>query len=138
MNVQKTYYMVFHRSRIKIDTHAVITMDNVCLQRADSFKYLGVIINHKLNWTQHIDYVNPLLHAIRNYGIRFFSFWNSKENVSNKVIPKKKIFCCTQLCTVRHNGTNCSNHQNLKMQKINVSYVYYHIQMTTNVTYKLF
>ena len=49
-----------------------------------------------------------------------FSFWNSKENVSNKVIPKKKkfdllrinfFFCCTQLCTVRHNGTICSKHQ---------------------------
>ena len=38
---------------------------------------------------------NPLLHAIRNNGIRFFSFWNSKENVSNKVIPKKKnLICC--------------------------------------------
>ena len=25
----------------------------------------------------------------------FFSFWNSKENVSNKVIPKKKnLICC--------------------------------------------
>ena len=57
LNVQKTYYMVFHSSRIKTDTHAVITMDNVCLQRTDSFKYHGVIINHKLNWTQHIDYV---------------------------------------------------------------------------------
>ena len=35
--------------------------------------------------------VNPLLHAIRNNGIRFFSFWNSKQNVSNKVIPKKNF-----------------------------------------------
>ena len=49
--------MVFHRSTIKTDTHAVITIDNVCLQRTDSFKYLEVIINHKLNSTQHIDYV---------------------------------------------------------------------------------
>ena len=60
-----------------------------------------------------------LLHAIRNNGIRFFSFWNSKEIVLNKVIHKKKFdllqtnffFCCTQLCTVRHNGTICSKHQ---------------------------
>ena len=40
--------------------------------------------------------LNPLLHAIRNNGIRFFSFWNSKENVSNKVIPKKKILICCE------------------------------------------
>ena len=39
---------------------------------------------------------NPLLHAIRNNGIRFFSFWNSKENVSNKVIPKKKFLICCE------------------------------------------
>ena len=41
--------------------------------------------------TKHVHILNPLLHAIRNNGIRFFSFWNSKENVSNKVIPKKKF-----------------------------------------------
>ena len=57
LNVKKTYYVVFQRSRIKTDAHAVITIDKVCLQRTDSFKYLGVIIDHKLNWTQHIAYV---------------------------------------------------------------------------------
>ena len=40
--------------------------------------------------------LNPLLHAIRNNGIRFFSFWNSKENVSNKVIPPKKFLICCE------------------------------------------
>ena len=33
LNVKKSYYMVFHRSRIKTDAHAVITMDKVCLQK---------------------------------------------------------------------------------------------------------
>ena len=40
--------------------------------------------------------INPLLHAIRNNGIRFFSFWNSKENVSNKLIPKKNFLICCE------------------------------------------
>ena len=57
LNVQKTYYMVFHRARVKSDEHAVITIDNVILQRTNSFKYLGVIIDYKLNWTQHIAHV---------------------------------------------------------------------------------
>ena len=57
LNVQKTYYIVFHRARIKYDEHAVITIDNVILQRTNSLKYLGVIIDYKLNWTQHIAHV---------------------------------------------------------------------------------
>ena len=56
LNIKKTYYRVFPRSRIKTDAHAVITMDKVCLQRIDSFKHLGIIIDHKPNWTQHLAY----------------------------------------------------------------------------------
>ena len=48
--------MVLHRARIKSDEHAVITVD-VVLQRTNSLKYLGVIIDYKLNWTQHIAHV---------------------------------------------------------------------------------
>ena len=33
LNVQKTYYMVFHRARIKIDKQPVVTMDDVCLNK---------------------------------------------------------------------------------------------------------
>ena len=42
---------------IKIDDHSVITMNNDCLQKANRFKYLGVITDHKLNKTQHIAHV---------------------------------------------------------------------------------
>ena len=36
LNVQKTYYIVFHRARIKSDEHAIITINNVILQRTNS------------------------------------------------------------------------------------------------------
>ena len=57
LNVQKTYYMVFHRARIKIVKPPVVTMDNVCSNKTESLKYLGIIIDHKLNWTSHIAHV---------------------------------------------------------------------------------
>ena len=49
--------MVFHRASIKIDKHPVVAMDNVCLNKTESLKYLGIIIDHKLNWTSHIAHV---------------------------------------------------------------------------------
>ena len=50
---QKTYYVVFHGARIKIDKHPVVTMD-MCLNKTESLKYLGMIIDHKLDWTSHM------------------------------------------------------------------------------------
>ena len=52
--------MVFHRARNTSDEHAVITIDNVILQRTNRLKYLGVIIDYKLNWTQYIAHVRIL------------------------------------------------------------------------------
>ena len=57
LNVQKTYYMVFHRAKMKIDNDVNITMNNDCLKRTNSLEYLGVIIDHQLNWTQQIAHV---------------------------------------------------------------------------------
>ena len=48
LNVQKTYYIVFHRARIKSGEYAVITIDNAIPQRNNSLKYLCVIIDYKL------------------------------------------------------------------------------------------
>ena len=54
---QKTYYMVFHGAKIKINKHPVVTMDDMCLNKTESLKYLGMIIDHKLDWTSHIAHV---------------------------------------------------------------------------------
>ena len=57
LNVQKTYNMVIHRAKIKRDNDLDNTINNDCLKSTNSLKFLGVIIDHKLNWTQHIAHV---------------------------------------------------------------------------------
>ena len=52
LNTNKTFYMIFHRSRIKCDTDSTldIIMDNSILRKTSYLKYLGVIVDQKLNW----------------------------------------------------------------------------------------
>ena len=49
--------MIFHRSRIKPNVINKVVIDNHDLTQVNSAKYLGVIIDHKLNWIEHISYV---------------------------------------------------------------------------------
>ena len=53
LNAQNTFYLVFHRARIK-DHDLSIRIDGSTLNRSSNIKYLGVIIDHKLNWCVHI------------------------------------------------------------------------------------
>ena len=59
LNTTKTFYMIFHRTRIKHMSGVAnsIVMDNTILVKTSSLKYLGVIVDHKLNWIEHISYV---------------------------------------------------------------------------------
>ena len=74
LNVQKIYYIVVHRARIKSDKHAVITIDKDILQRTNSLKYLGFISDYKLNWTQHIAHVKNKISKVIGimYSARIF------------------------------------------------------------------
>ena len=51
LNTTKTFYMIFHGARIKHMSGVAdsIVMDNTILVKTSSFKYLGVIVDHKLN-----------------------------------------------------------------------------------------
>ena len=54
LNVNKTYYLVFRRARIKVDNDNSIRMNDSIINSASHLKYLGVIIDSKLNWIPHI------------------------------------------------------------------------------------
>ena len=57
LNVSKTKIMLFGRGNklkcVKLDVY----YENSKLEIVDNFKYLGVILDSRLNWSQHISYV---------------------------------------------------------------------------------
>ena len=87
--------MVFHRAKLILDKHAVIKVNGVSLQSTNSFKYLGVIIDHKLNWTQHIAHVKNkvskgigIMYRARNYLTK-----NSLKSLYFSYIYPYLIYC---------------------------------------------
>ena len=56
INVAKSHFMIFHRSKIKV-THPEIILCNAPLIQVHYTKFLGVIIDDELNWRRHIAYI---------------------------------------------------------------------------------
>ena len=57
INLEKSHYMIFHRSRLKdCDKKDVIIQDRI-ISHVTSTKFLGVIIDDKLQWNLHIIYM---------------------------------------------------------------------------------
>ena len=75
LNTTKLYYAVFHRAIIKLPNNSIkIKIDDANIMEVQCIKYLGVILDNKLSWIQHISYVkNKITNGIcimfkaRNY-----------------------------------------------------------------------
>ena len=65
INVSKSHYMVFHRSRRKINKGNIL-LDTTILSQVTFTKFLGVILDDKLKWTHHISYIK---NKIKSMGI---------------------------------------------------------------------
>ena len=50
LNISKTFYMVFHWGRRKCLGDIELFIDNTKINETNTMKYLGVIIDAKLNW----------------------------------------------------------------------------------------
>ena len=56
VNTRETYYMIFSNMFIDCDTLVVSLNDNV-INRCSSLNFLGVTIDSKLSWKEHIDVI---------------------------------------------------------------------------------
>ena len=53
LNLDKSHYMVFHRGKRKIDLESP-SLNHISLKKVKFTKFLGVIIDDQLKWTNHI------------------------------------------------------------------------------------
>ena len=61
LNVRKTNYILFTSNRQKLDTgNLVIKIDDIIIENVEKIKLLGVIINSKLNWNDHIQRISKI------------------------------------------------------------------------------
>ena len=59
LNVSKTKLMIFHSDRKKVLlVYPKLFISNSEIERVVSFNFLGLHINHNLNWTEHINYIS--------------------------------------------------------------------------------
>lgn len=68
LNIQKSHYMIFDKHK-QYNNIPPIQLNNNILNRVMQTKYLGLIIDSKLSWNQHIqkikNKIRPIIFAIK-------------------------------------------------------------------------
>ena len=54
LNIKKTHFILFHNKQKLIHTKINIKIDNSEIERVFLTKFLGVIINENLTWSDHV------------------------------------------------------------------------------------
>uniref|UniRef100_A0A672HNL4 Reverse transcriptase domain-containing protein n=1 Tax=Salarias fasciatus TaxID=181472 RepID=A0A672HNL4_SALFA len=61
LNLRKTKFIVFGKSKIDLNAQVEVTIDGVGLERVFENPFLGVIVDHSFSWKSHIKYVRSKL-----------------------------------------------------------------------------
>lgn len=56
-SVEKTEWMVFHRTAVAPLMGVELTLDGTILKKVETKKFLGMILDRRLTWIEHIEYV---------------------------------------------------------------------------------
>ena len=94
VNMKKTHYMIFHRAKFKTTGQDVV-MQNSALTCVKTTKFLGVIIDHKFKWNDHITYVKRKISKSIGilYKIRRFLDMNTLIQMYHSFVFPYLIYC---------------------------------------------
>ena len=95
VNVKKTHFMIFQRSRMK-PVSAQISLRNENIKQTNSIKFLGIIVDNKLNWHEHIIYIkNKVSRAIGIiYKARKYANKQTVKQMYYTFVFPYLIYCC--------------------------------------------
>ena len=57
LNIDKCKYMLFSRRGVSANTNTKLTINDIEIERVEQIKFLGYMVDHKLNWKSHIQYI---------------------------------------------------------------------------------
>ena len=81
LNYSKTSFIIFNKQPNKTcDYEFELKIKNNFIKRVNSIKYLGVLIDSKLSWSEHVDYLN--LQFVRHSKL----FTRLRRSASNKIL----------------------------------------------------
>ena len=97
LNVKKTNYILFGRKRCPYDpSNLNLYIDGLIIERVTHSKFLGVIIDEKLNWTHHTSYIS--IKIARGLGIinklKYVMPRNILLTLYNTLIYPYLTYCC--------------------------------------------
>ena len=59
LNISKCNFIIFgHSRKLKLVNDVSLKVNSTAIDRTDSFKYLGVVINQTMSWSEHIDTIS--------------------------------------------------------------------------------
>jgi hypothetical protein len=64
LNADKTNFMIFTPGKTLVNLAEVEIAPGLAIRRVDSTKYLGLVINEKLNWSSHIERIERKLASV--------------------------------------------------------------------------
>ena len=114
LNIVKSHYMIFHRARIK-DEKCKVLLSNSTLDHVRFTKFLGMIIDEKLNFINHINYIKNKISKGLGIIIKARKYLNKNVliNLYNSYVFPYLIYC------VEIWGNTCTTHLDplIKLQK---------------------
>ena len=86
LNVSKTKFMVFHSDKKKV-VYPKLLINNIEIERVDYFNFLGLQLNHNLNWNKHVNYVSLKISKISGILYRLRSeFPTATSNILHTIM----------------------------------------------------